>query len=191
MSAYRLLRNPSLLMSSAAALLLLAAPLADAQVATNKAEMEDSASTQPADLTTAKLENSIGTRCALGDGVPQNYSLAAQWFEKSAMHGYGKAEYNLGMQYYFGQGVPKDVVKAAFWWNKAAEVGVSAAQYNLGNLYFTGQGVPQDYAKASLWWHKAAAAGNQQATKNLEVLARTVPEYKTPTAVTVVDKKAE
>ncbi|MBE7561938.1 sel1 repeat family protein [Acidithiobacillus sp. HP-6] len=191
MSAHRLLSNPAVLACSAAAFLFLAVPLADAQTTAHKAEMEDSASSQPTDLTTAKLENSIGTRCALGDGVPQNYTLAAQWFEKSAMHGYGKAEYNLGMQYYFGQGVPKDLIKAAYWWNKAAELGVSAAQYNLGNLYFMGQGVPQDYAKAALWWHKAAEAGNTQATKNLEVLARTVPINKTASAVPVADKKAE
>lgn len=191
MPAHRFLRIPVLAACSTAALLLVAAPLVDAQTMAGKAEMEDSASTQPADLTTAKLENSIGTRCALGDGVPQNYSLAAQWFEKSALHGYGKAEYNLGMQYYFGQGVPKDLTKAAYWWNKAAELGVSAAQYNLGNLYFMGQGVPQDYTKAALWWHKAAAAGNVQASKNLQVLARTVPEFKNATAVPVVDKKVD
>ncbi|MFA7494956.1 MAG: tetratricopeptide repeat protein [Acidithiobacillus sp.] len=186
MRTHSFLRNPSLWILSTAALLLVAAPLANAQTAAHKSQDEDMATSQPADLTTAKLENTIGTRCALGDGVPQNYSLAAQWFEKAAMHGYAKAEYNLGMQYYFGQGVAKNLDKAAYWWTKSADLGVSSAQYNLGNLYFTGQGVHQDYAKASFWWHKAAAAGNPQANKNLEILARLVPTYK-PEAV--VDKK--
>jgi TPR repeat protein len=186
MRTHSFLRNPSLWILPTAALLLVTAPLANAQTAAYKSQDEDMATSRPVDLTTAKLENTIGTRCALGDGVPQNYSLAAQWFEKSAMHGYAKAEYNLGMQYYFGQGVAKDMVKAAYWWTKSAELGVSSAQYNLGNLYFTGQGVPQDYAKASYWWHKASLAGNLQAKKNLEILAHYVPAYK-PEAV--VDKK--
>ncbi|MHB1281333.1 MAG: tetratricopeptide repeat protein [Acidithiobacillus sp.] len=185
MRAHHNFSKRSLLAACGAALLVLSTSLAEAQSAP-KADLEDVATTQPADLTTAKLENTIGTRCALGDGVPQNYGLAAQWFDKAALHGYAKAEYNLGMQYYFGQGVSKDETKAAYWWAKAAAQGIAAAQYNLGNLYFLGQGVPQDYGKASLWWRKAAALGNTQATSNLATLARLHPEYQT---VAAVDKK--
>ena len=134
------------------------------------ADAEDVATTQPADLTTAKLENGIGTRCALGDGVPKDYRLAVQWFEKAAQHGYAKAQYNLGMQYYFGQGVTQNYTQAAYWWEKAATQGIAAAQYNLGNQYFMGQGVPRDYAKAADWWHKAAAQGNKDAQRNLMAL---------------------
>ncbi|OYV74418.1 MAG: hypothetical protein B7Z70_12000, partial [Acidithiobacillus ferrivorans] len=67
----------SLLAACGAVLLVLSIPLAEAQTAP-KADLEDVATTHPTDLTTAKLENTIGTRCALGDGVPQNYGLAAQ-----------------------------------------------------------------------------------------------------------------
>jgi len=155
--------------------LAVASATAWAQVPVNKAEVEDNATTQPASLTTAKLENSIGTRCALGEGVPQDYALAAQWFRKAAEHGYGKAEYNLGMQYYFGQGLPQDYAQAAYWWERAANQNIAAAQYNLGNLYFLGQGVVRDYQKAAYWWRKAAASGNADATRNLEVLARMEP----------------
>ncbi|MCL4526161.1 MAG: sel1 repeat family protein [Gammaproteobacteria bacterium] len=162
--------------------LALSAPWAGAHTATGVAP-KDLAGAQSADLTTARLENTIGTRCALGDGVPQNYSLAAHWFNKAALHGYAKAEYNLGMQYYFGQGVNKDEAKAAYWWEKAAAQGIPAAQYNLGNLYFLGQGVPQDYGKASIWWRKAAALGNVQASRNLATLARVHPEYREVAAV--------
>ncbi|AEK57236.1 tetratricopeptide repeat protein [Acidithiobacillus caldus] len=159
----------------AGVLLAAASSTAWAQVPVARGEVEDNASTQPANLTTAKLENSIGTRCALGEGVPQDYALAAQWFRKAAEHGYGKAEYNLGMQYYFGQGVPQDYAQAAYWWERAANQNISAAQYNLGNLYFMGQGVARDYQKASYWWQKAAANGNADATRNLAVLARMEP----------------
>ena len=182
MRAHHDFSKRSLLVVCGAAVLVLSIPVAEA-LTTPKADLEDVATTHPADLTTAKLENTIGTRCALGNGVPQNYGLAAQWFEKAALHGYAKAEYNLGMQYYFGQGVSKNETKAAYWWEKAAAQGIAAAQYNLGNLYFLGQGVPQDYSKASLWWHKAAALGNTLATSNLATLARMHPEPQTMAAV--------
>ncbi len=138
----------------------------------SQSSLEDSATTSPAVLTTAKLENSIGTRCALGDGVPQDYALAAQWFEKAAAHGYGKAEYNLGMQYYFGQGLKQDYAQAAYWWQRAADQNVASAQYNLGNLYYQGIGVKQDFQKAAYWWKMAAERGVAQAKTNLGVLEK-------------------
>ncbi|MEY2342211.1 tetratricopeptide repeat protein [Acidithiobacillus sp. IBUN Pt1247-S3] len=134
--------------------------------------LEDAATTSPAVLTTAKLENSIGTRCAMGDGVPKNYALAAQWFQKAADHGYGKAEYNLGMQYYFGQGLKQDYAQAAYWWQRAAEQNVASAQYNLGNLYYQGLGVKQDFQTAAHWWRMASEHGIPQAKDNLAVLAK-------------------
>ncbi len=121
-------------------------------------------------LTTVRLENSIGTRCALGDGVPQNYVVAAQWFRKAAHHGYAKAEYNLGSQYYFGQGVKQNYARAAYWWKQAAWQDIGAAQYNLGNLYYFGKGVPRNSEKAAFWWRKAAGKGVLQARKNLAIL---------------------
>ncbi|WP_308387534.1 tetratricopeptide repeat protein [Acidithiobacillus sp. AMEEHan] len=139
---------------------------------TEQATLEDTASTSPALLTTAKLENDIGTHCALGQGVPQNYALAAQWFEKAAKIGYGKAQYNLGMQYYFGQGVAQNYEKAAHWWQLAAEQNIPSAQYNLGNLYYQGIGVKQDFEKAAYWWKKAAGLGVTQAKTNLAVLEK-------------------
>ena len=138
----------------------------------DQATLEDAASTSPALLTTAKLENDIGTHCALGQGVPQNYALAAQWFEKAAKIGYGKAQYNLGMQYYFGQGVAQNYAQAAEWWQRAAEQNVASAQYNLGNLYYQGFGVKQDFQKAAYWWTKAAELGVAQAKTNLAVLEK-------------------
>ncbi len=121
-------------------------------------------------LTAARLENSIGTRSALGEGVPQNYAVAARWFRKAAHHGYAKAEYNLGSQYYFGQGLRQNYVRAAYWWKRAARQNIGAAQYNLGNLYYFGKGVPRDSQKAAFWWREAAGQGVLQARKNLGIL---------------------
>ncbi len=153
-------------------------------------EKADNATSSPAVLTTAKLENSIGTHCALGEGVPQNYSLAAQWFQKAADHGYAKAQYNLANLYYSGQGVKQDYGLAAHWFEKAAAQQIAAAQYNLGNLYYLGLGVPQDFAKAAYWWQQAEAQGVTQARNNLAVLAKMhIQPSAENTVVTVAQEK--
>jgi len=48
-----------------------------------------------------------------GEGVAQNYSLAARWYRKAAEHvpnlgGAGQGRNNLGMLYLDGHGVPRD-----------------------------------------------------------------------------------
>jgi len=52
-----------------------------------------------------------------GEGVPQNYVLAAKWYRKAAEHvpdfgGAGEGRNNLGLLYMDGLGVPKDYVQA-------------------------------------------------------------------------------
>ena len=57
-----------------------------------------------------------------GEGVPQNYVLAAQWYRKAAEHvpdfgGAGQGRNNLGLLYMDGLGVPKDYVQAYMWFS--------------------------------------------------------------------------
>jgi uncharacterized protein len=65
-------------------------------------------------------ENSLGQRYELGDGVEQDYALAAYWFRKASEHvpnlgGAGQGRNNLGILYMDGTGVPKDFVQAYKW----------------------------------------------------------------------------
>ena len=55
-----------------------------------------------------------------GEGVAQNYSLAARWYRKAAEHvpnlgGAGQGRNNLGMLYLDGHGVPRDFAQAYMW----------------------------------------------------------------------------
>ena len=46
-----------------------------------------------------------------GDGVPQDYAKARQWWEQAAAQGHADAQYNLGQLYFFWHGVPQDLGK--------------------------------------------------------------------------------
>ena len=118
----------------------------------------------------AKAQGSLGRLYDRGQGVPQDYAQARQWYEKAAAQGNKIAQTNLGILYANGHGVPQDYVMARQWYEKAAAQGNAAAQYSLGWLYDNGHGVPQNNEKASQWYEKAAAQGNADAQVNLGVL---------------------
>lgn len=114
-----------------------------------------------------KAQYKLGLLYAHGDGVPQDYAMARQWYEKAAVQGYMKAQHNLGVLYANGQGVPQDYVLARNWFEKAAAQGLAKAQNKLGLLYANGDGVLQDYVLARGWYEKAAAQGNAWAQAQL------------------------
>jgi TPR repeat protein len=50
-----------------------------------------------------------------GQGVPQDYVQAAQWYLKAANQGNSDAQFNLAVDYHNGQGVARDDVQAYKW----------------------------------------------------------------------------
>ncbi len=98
-----------------------------------------------------------------GQGVPQDYAKAAEWFREAAEQGHLNARFNLALMYGDGQGVPKDY---------AADQGYAKAQNNLGVVYANGQGVTQDYVQAHMWFNLAAAQGIEVARENRDILAK-------------------
>jgi hypothetical protein len=104
---------------------------------------------------------------AKGEGVPQDYIVAAKWFRAAADHGSARAQYDLGVLYERGRGVPVDVAEAAKWYLKAAEGKYPLAQFNLAVCYTKGQGVRKDLSEAALWYRRAALQGVVQAMINL------------------------
>ncbi len=64
-------------------------------------------------------QTSLGSMYANGDGVPQDYLLAAAWYRKAADQGYDYAQIGLAWMYYQGHGVPQDYVAAHMWFNLA------------------------------------------------------------------------
>src|ERR1700722_586552 len=89
----------------------------------------------------ADAEYFLGKSYAKGDGVPQAYSVAAEYYRKAAEQGHVEAENNLAALYANGQGVNQDWVESDKWLRKAAEAGDAIAQFNLGNACATGHGM--------------------------------------------------
>jgi TIR domain/Sel1 repeat len=113
----------------------------------------------------------IGRRYEKGEGVPQDYRKAAEFFQKAADRGNAEAQDNLGWLYEHGRGVPQDYRKAAEFFQKAADRGNARAQDRLGWLYEHGRGVPEDLEKAKELYQKAADQGNEAAIANLKKLS--------------------
>ncbi|RKY26624.1 MAG: hypothetical protein DRP83_03880, partial [Planctomycetota bacterium] len=101
----------------------------------------------------------LGMIYVRGQGVPQDYQEAANWFRKAAKKGNAVAMAMLGAMHSDGQGMPQDYRKAAGWYRKAAEKGSAFAMASLGSLYSLGHGVSQDYREAVKWYHQAAEKG--------------------------------
>ena len=111
----------------------------------------------------ANTQNSRGVMYHNGQGVPQDYAQARQWYEKAAAQGHEQAQSNLGLLYANGLGVPRDYAQARQWYEKAAAQGNADGQFYLGWMYAYGQGVSQDLVQAYRWLDVAAAQGKKVA----------------------------
>ncbi len=111
--------------------------------------------------------NNMGMMYKNGLGVEQDYTMAMEWFEKSAALNDSTAMSNIGFLYGDGLGVEQDYAKAMEWFEKSAALYNSHAMNNIGYLYENGFGVEQDYAKAMEWYEKSAALNNSTAASNI------------------------
>ena len=68
------------------------------------------------------LQN-LGLMYRDGQGVPQDFELAAKLFSDGAEQGYRDAQMEIGQMCAKGQGTPQDFVKAHFWFNVAGTKG--------------------------------------------------------------------
>lgn len=91
-----------------------------------------------------------------GQGVTQNYELAAQWYQKAANQQLAFVQRNLELAHSNSQNVPQNSEDAVIWFQKAAEKGEVLAQFKLGELYEKGEELPQNYSLAAQWYEKAA-----------------------------------
>lgn len=74
-----------------------------------------------------------------GDGIPQDYTEAYNWFILAASNGQPVAMRNLGVYHESGLGVDQDIEKAASWYALAARHGDSGAR---ARLVAIGRSVP-------------------------------------------------
>src|SRR5437899_2319295 len=67
-----------------------------------------------------EAQSCLGQMYEDGEGVEQNYALAAEWYRKAAEHvpdlgGAGQGRNSLGLLYMQGLGVPKEYLQAYMW----------------------------------------------------------------------------
>jgi len=120
----------------------------------------------------ATHEYNLGVRYQRGEGVPQDFALAASWYRKAAEQGLAPAQVNLGLLYVQAQGVPQDYNEAVKWFRKAAEQDFPDGCFKLGVMYTNGTGVPQDHDEAFRLISLAAVRGHQDALAAREVVAK-------------------
>ena len=114
-----------------------------------------------------RAQYELALRYANGNGVPQDYAKAAEYFRKSAEQGYAPAQTGLGAYYARGLGVPQDYSEALQWYHQAAAQGNSLAQYSLGYAYAHGIGTATNFDMAIAWWQKSAEQGQVYAQNAL------------------------
>src|SRR5206468_3969014 len=93
----------------------------------------------------------LGIKYSNGDGVPQDYAEAMNWFRKAADQGEPLAELKVGVMYEKGQSVFQDYAEAMKWYRKAADQGDTAAEFIVGLNYTRGKAIPRDYVQAYMW----------------------------------------
>jgi uncharacterized protein len=67
----------------------------------------------------ARAQTYLGVMYLRGQGVPQNFAVAAYWMQLASSAGIPTAQYFFGLMYDKGQGVPRDFVLAQAWLNLA------------------------------------------------------------------------
>jgi len=116
-------------------------------------------------LGSARSQCRLGYYYYSGQGVEQDYDIAAYWYRRAAEQGYSRAQYNLGCCYYLGRGAAQDYRLAIHWYGRAAEHGNPRAQYAVGYCYEYGKGVEQNYNLAQNWYGRAVEKGHLRARK--------------------------
>jgi TPR repeat protein len=96
-----------------------------------------------------------------GQGVPQAFGVAAEWYRKASQQGNPAAQNNLASMYQSGRGVPQDPVRAVRLFLLAAENGNMKAAINLANTFHRGIGVKPDSVLSCMWLQVASDAGKE------------------------------
>jgi TPR repeat protein len=105
-----------------------------------------------------------------GQGVKQDYFVAADWYKKACDGIVAKACFNLGVIYYKGQSVKRDYFVAADLSKKACDGGFAKGCGMLGIMYSEGQGVKQDYFAAADFFKKACDGGEAASCVGLGIM---------------------
>jgi len=122
-----------------------------------------------------EAQRKLGLKYFNGNGLPEDYQKAVEWYQKAAEQGDEMAQWFLGGMYDEGKGVNQNINQALFWYAKAAEQGSSRAQFRLGEIFAEGNGVPKNDMVAYSWYSLAANQGDMIALKKRDSVGEKIP----------------
>src|SRR5438105_15119270 len=98
----------------------------------------------------------LATLYFFGQGVPQNYAIAAKWQQLAAeQSNVPFLQQIVGHNFLYGRGETRNGIEAIKWLRKAADQDFSPAQLDLGRAYEYGAAGSPDYAGALKWYRRA------------------------------------
>lgn len=137
----------------------------------------------------------LGIMVYFGEGIPQDFTLAAQYFRRACHKPFawgsrngssiGTVEgcENLALLYLQGKGVEKDPAEAARLFRKACLGRFYPSCHGLGVLYARGLGVQKSHTKAARWYREGCDGNDAPSCTNLgmyhlhgETVPRDLPE---------------
>jgi hypothetical protein len=112
-----------------------------------------------------------GLRFAGGEGVVQDFAMAAHWYGQAAEQNHSLAQLNLATLYAQGTGIERDEAKSLLWLTRSANLGNSAAQYQLGVRQHLAcrnskNGAALETRIEALKWVRLSAAQGQRGAEN-------------------------
>jgi|GEM_PF-3931120 len=121
-----------------------------------------------ADRGDADAQYNIAQAYFLGRGVPQNMTLAEQWYERAARQGHEEAQANYGLLL-FQNGRRREAIQ---WIERAAGRGDPRAQYVLGTALFNGDLIAKDLPRAYALMTRASQQNLPPAVTQLAEMER-------------------
>jgi localization factor PodJL len=112
----------------------------------------------------------VATRYLDGEGVTQDVTRAAHWYQKAARAGLAPAQYRLATLFERGRGVPKDSATALIWYERAAAQGNVKAMHNAAVIAAGTEAGKPNYDTAYKWFLAASQNGLKDSQFNLAVL---------------------
>jgi uncharacterized protein len=135
----------------------------------------------------AFAQHELGLRYLLGDGVPADTTLGAEWIKKAADQNLTSAIFNYGILQLNGWGVKWNPFDAFRNFYTAAKDGMPQAEHIVGLLYTDNLIVKKDYIQAYRWVKKAAEQKYEPAEKSLKELISKLPPGSLDTSSTSAD----
>jgi localization factor PodJL len=134
------------------------------------AELGSEALRNAAERGDASAQFIVATRYLDGEGVTQDVTRAAHWYQKAALVGLAPAQYRLATLFERGRGVPKDTATALIWYERAAAQGNVKAMHNAAVIAAGTEAGKPNYDLAYKWFLAASRNGLKDSQFNLAVM---------------------